>query len=161
MDLERRIRRKKVVHMNISIIGSGYVGLVTGVCFAKLGNSIIFVDVDTEKINLLNKGCCPIYEPGVEELIQKHRQNITAVSTYESAIMETDTTIICVGTPSEKNGGLSLDFLRKAAIETGTILKKKNGWHLVIVKSTVLPGTTEQVVIPLLEKYSGKKAGVD
>lgn len=145
--------------MNISIIGTGYVGLVTGACFAKLGNNTICVDVDKEKIEKINKGISPIYEVGLEELLSKYKDKIKATADYNYAIKNTDATFICVGTPSKKDGDIDLTFVENATIEIGKQLKDKNNWHLVVVKSTVLPGTTEKHVIPLLEKHSGKKAG--
>ena len=147
--------------MNISIIGTGYVGLVTGVCFAKLGNNIICVDVDEKKIELINKGVLPIYEEGLEQLLVENKNRIHATKDYEHAIQNTDVTFICVGTPSKEDGSIDLKFVKKAAEEIGKQLKNKDKWHLVVMKSTVLPGTTRDIVLPLLEQYSGKKAGKD
>ena len=147
--------------MNISIIGTGYVGLVTGVCFAKLGNNIICVDVDEKKIEMINKGVPPIYEEGLEQLLVENKNRIHATKDYEHAIQNTDVTFICVGTPSKEDGSIDLKFVKKAAEEIGKQLKNKDKWHLVVMKSTVLPGTTRDIVLPLLEQYSGKKAGKD
>ena len=147
--------------MNISIIGTGYVGLVTGVCFAKLGNNIICVDVDEKKIEMINKGVPPIYEEGLEQLLVENKNRIHATKDYEHAIQNTDVTFICVGTPSKEDGSIDLKFVKKAAGEIGKQLKNKDKWHLVVMKSTVLPGTTRDVVLPLLGQYSGKKAGKD
>ncbi|MCD6468133.1 MAG: UDP-glucose/GDP-mannose dehydrogenase family protein [Thermoplasmata archaeon] len=147
--------------MNISIIGTGYVGLVTGVCFAKLGNNIICVDVDKKKIEMINKGVPPIYEEGLEQLLVENKNRIHATKDYEHAIQNTDVTFICVGTPSKEDGSIDLKFVKKAAEEIGKQLKNKDKWHLVVMKSTVLPGTTRDIVLPLLEQYSGKKAGKD
>ena len=147
--------------MNISIIGIGYVGLVTGVCFAKLGNDVICVDVDQEKIEMINRGVSPIYEEGLEQLLVENKGRIEGTRDYEYAIQNTDVTFICVGTPSKDNGSIDLKFVKEAAEEIGKQLRSKDRWHLVVVKSTVLPGTTGGVVLPLLERHSGKKAGVD
>ena len=147
--------------MNISIIGIGYVGLVTGVCFAKLGNDVICVDVDQEKIEMINRGVSPIYEEGLEQLLVENKGRIEGTRDYEYAIQNTDVTFICVGTPSRDDGGIDLKFVKEAAEEIGKQLRSKDRWHLVVVKSTVLPGTTGGVVLPLLERHSGKKAGVD
>lgn len=147
--------------MKISIIGTGYVGLVTGTCFTKLGNSVICVDIDKKKIEKINKGIPPIYEKELEKLLNKYKKKIKATTDYKSAINETSITFICVGTPSKNDGNIDLSYIKKATIEIGRNLKEKNKWHLVVVKSTVLPGTTENYVIPLLEKHSGKKAGKD
>ncbi len=147
--------------MNISIIGTGYVGLVTGTCFAKLGNNIICVDVDDEKIEKINNGTTPIYEEGLDELLTKYKNKIKATNNYKTAIQNTDITFICVGTPSDKDGDMDLSFIEKVATEIGKQLKEKNSWHLIVVKSTVLPGTTQNFVLPILEKNSEKKAGKD
>jgi UDPglucose 6-dehydrogenase len=147
--------------MNISIIGTGYVGLVTGACFAKLGNNVICVDIDKEKIEKINKGISPIYEEGLDEILTKYKDKITVTTDYDYAIKNTDVTFICVGTPSKKEGDLDLSFVENVTIEIGRMLKEKDQWHLVVVKSTVLPGTTQKIVLPLLEENSGKKAGKD
>ena len=147
--------------MDISIIGTGYVGLVTGACLAKLGNKVICVDVDNEKINLINNSCSPIYEEGLNKLLKEYKSNIKATSNFKEALHNSDITFICVGTPSKKDGDIDLSYVKDVSIEIGKQLKEKNTWHLVVVKSTVIPGTTEKVVLPLLEKYSGKKAGED
>ena len=147
--------------MNISIIGIGYVGLVTGVCFAELGNNVICVDVDEKKIEMINRGVSPIYEEGLEQLLVENKSRIEGTRDYEYAIQNTDVTFICVGTPSKDDGGIDLKFVKEAAEEIGKQLRNKDRWHLVVVKSTVLPGTTGGVVLPLLERHSGKKAGVD
>lgn len=147
--------------MYISIIGIGYVGLVTGACFAKLRNNVICVDIDYKKIGNINKGISPIYEEGLEELLVENRSRIKATNDYSYAIQNSDITFICVGTPSREDGDIDLRFVEESAKEIGKQLKEKNNWHLVVVKSTVLPGTTREIVLPLLEKYSGKKAGID
>jgi len=147
--------------MNISIIGTGYVGLVSGVCFAKLRNNVICVDIDKKKIDKINNAIPPIYEEGLEELLSKHKDRIKATTDYSSSINNTDVTFICVGTPSKEDGSIDLTFIKEVTIEIAKVLKQKDNYHLVVVKSTVLPGTTRDVVLPLLEKYSGKKVGKD
>ncbi len=147
--------------MNISIIGIGYVGLVTGACFAKLGNRVICVDINRKKVDNINNAISPIYEEDLDELLTTHKKNITATTDYTHAINKSDVTFICVGTPSKSDGELDLSFVKDASIEIGKNLKEKNEWHLIVVKSTVLPGTTIDVVLPLLEKYSNKKVGKD
>jgi len=147
--------------MNISIIGAGYVGLVSSACFAKLGNTAICVDVDKKKVQLINDGVSPIYEEELDNILTKYKNSIRATTDYEDAINNSDVTFICVGTPSESDGGIDLSFVKDAAIAIAEQLKKKDRWHLVVVKSTVLPGTTKDVVLPLLEKHSGKKIGTD
>jgi UDPglucose 6-dehydrogenase len=147
--------------MNISIIGTGYVGLVTGACFAKLDNNVICVDVDEKKIGKINNGISPIYEEGLDKLLSDYKDRIRATTDYNTAINNSDITFICVGTPSKSNGDIDLSFVMDAAKEIGRQLKDKDRWHLVVVKSTVLPGTTRDLVLPNLEKHSGKKAGKD
>ena len=147
--------------MNISIIGTGYVGLVSGACFAKFGNNVICIDIDKEKIEKINKGIAPIYEEGLEDILQKHGNNIEATDNYSYAIKNSSITFICVGTPSKNDGSIDLEHIKKSTEEIAKLLKEKDSWHIVVVKSTVLPGTTKDIVLPILEKYSGKKAGVD
>ncbi len=147
--------------MNISIVGAGYVGLVTGACFAKLGHKVTCVDINREKAQKINEGIPPIFEQDLEELLSTYKQNITATTDYNTAITNSDITFICVGTPTLKNGNIDLSFLKDSTISIAKILKEKNKWHLVVIKSTVLPGTTQNVVLPLLEKHSGKKVGID
>jgi len=147
--------------MRLSIIGTGYVGLVTAACFAKLGHSVICVDIDPEKVQKINKGNSPIYEQGLDNLLLTYKERITATMDYEGALKNTDVTFLCVGTPSLKDGSLDVSYLKEATQHIATILKDKKTWHLIVVKSTVLPGTTQQIVLPLLEHHSGKKAGAD
>jgi UDPglucose 6-dehydrogenase len=147
--------------MNLSIVGTGYVGLVTGACFAKLGHNVICVDIDEKKIDMINRGLSPLYEEGLDELLFTYGNNIKATSDYGYAIRNSDVTFICVNTPAKRDGSIDLSFVRAATEEIGRRLKEKTGWHLVVVKSTVLPGTTRDFVLPLLEKHSSKKAGID
>lgn len=142
--------------MRISIIGAGYVGLVTGVCLAKLGNRVIFVDSDEEKVEAIRKGRCPIYEKGLEEILRTTKVEIACDLGH--AIKTTEISFICVGTDTS-NDGISIDlkYVREVVDEIGKAL---NNYHLIVVKSTVIPGTTEEVIIPLLEKH-GKKASRD
>jgi len=137
------------------------VGLVTGACFAKLGNSVICVDIDEKKIDMINRGLSPLYEEGLDELLFTYRDNIEATTDYEYALRNSDVTFICVGTPSKSDGSIELSFVRAAAEEIGKQLKEKEEWHLVVVKSTVLPGTTRDVVLPIVEKHSEKRVGSD
>jgi len=146
---------------NISIIGTGYVGLVTGACFAKFGNNVICVDIDKEKVDLINKNISPIYEEKLDVLLKKYKENISATTDYDKAIKNSDVTFICVGTPSKKDGSINLKYVKESSEEIGKQLKNLKRWHLVVVKSTVVPGTTRDIVRPILEKYSNKKAGID
>jgi UDPglucose 6-dehydrogenase len=147
--------------MKISIIGTGYVGLVTGVCFAEKGHQVVCVDIDQTKVDKINQGISPIYELGLDELIHNHiGDRAKATTDLRRAVLETDVSMIAVGTPF--NGKeIDLIYIKQAAEQIGKALKEKSTYHLVVVKSTVVPGTTDNVVLPILEAASGKKAGVD
>lgn len=147
--------------MNISIVGSGYVGLVTGIGFAELGNKVIFVDIDKNKLDYINAGKPPIFEPGLEELMRKNRDRYYGTEDYIEAILNSQVTFICVGTPSNPDGSINLDYVVVASEKIGEALKMKDDFHVVVIKSTVTPGTTEEVVRPILEELSGKKAFID
>jgi len=147
--------------LNISVVGSGYVGLTIGMGFVKLKNQVIFIDIDEKIIQMINNAEPPIYEEGLEELMQKFRERYYATKDYCSAILNSDITFICVGTPSKEDGSIDLTYIKEASKEIGKALKKKKDYHVVIVKSTVLPGTTEEFIKPIIEKYSGKKAFKD
>ena len=143
--------------MNISIIGIGYVGLVTGACFAKLGHNVTYVDVIKEKVDLINNKKSPIYEEGLEEILQENvGKNLSATLDLKKTVLSTDITFICVGTPSKEDGSIDLKYIKESAEQIGKILKEKEGYHLIVVKSTVIPGTTEKVR-DIIEKFSGKK----
>ncbi len=147
--------------MNISIVGSGYVGIVTGIGFAEMGNNVIFVDVDPGKIEIINKKEPPIFEKGLKELMKKNKEAYYATDNYIDAILNSDITFICVGTPSNPDGSIDLSQVMGAAKSVAEVLAKKDDFHVVAVKSTVVPGTTEEVIIPTLEKHSKKGAFVD
>jgi UDPglucose 6-dehydrogenase len=148
---------------DISIIGLGYVGLVTGSTFATKGFSVICVDMIEEKVNALNSGKSPMYEPELEEIIKKNVETGTllASTSAQDSILNSDITFICVGTPSKPDGSVDLKYISGAAEDIGLSLKKKDSYHLVVVKSTVVPLTTEEVIISTIEQHSGKKAGDD
>jgi UDPglucose 6-dehydrogenase len=149
--------------LNISIVGTGYVGLVTGACFADLGHNVICVDVDEERIRKINQRIPPIYEKGLEELLERNvnEGRLRATKNLADSVRKTDISFICVGTPSGLLDYIDLKYIEEVSKGIGKALKNKNGYHLVVVKSTVVPGTTEHSVIPLLERYSVKKAGPD
>lgn len=141
--------------MKISIIGCGYVGAVTGACFAELGNDVCFIDVDTEKIKKIESHQSPIFEPGLDALLERNASRITTSNSIREGIIGSDCSFICVGTPSNKDGSIDLTYIKSAADEIGVALRiLKN--HTVVVKSTVVPGTTESVILPVLEKNSSK-----
>lgn len=147
--------------MRLSIVGTGYVGLVSGVCLAELGHQVTCVDIDQEKVDRINQGIPPIYEEGLEVLLKKNiHKTLNASIDLAEAVMASDITMIAVGTPY-KGEQIDLTYIKQVAQQIGEVLKSKDSYHLVVVKSTVIPGTTDDVVLPLLEKYSNKKAGVD
>jgi UDPglucose 6-dehydrogenase len=145
----------------ISIVGLGYVGLCTAVGFASKGNKIIAVDKDPEKINLINKGLPPFYEPDLNAHMQEATKGVYLKYTLDTkeSVLNTEVTFITVGTPSKADGSIDLKQIQESAIEIGKALNKKSGYHLIVVKSTVLPGTTENMIKPILEKESNKQCG--
>lgn len=149
--------------MQISIFGLGYVGAVCAGCLTARGHEVVGVDVSQTKIDLINNGKSPIVEPGLEELLQQGVKTgrLRGTTDVAGAIRDTQVSFICVGTPSKKNGDLSLDYIEGVCREIGFALRDKAERHTVVVRSTVLPGTVKNVVIPIIEDCSGKKAGVD
>jgi UDPglucose 6-dehydrogenase len=147
--------------MKISIIGCGYVGTVTGVCFANFGHDIVFYDIDEKKLDLLARGESPIYEPSLDDLIQKNRQRLVTTSDLTAAVRDTDITFICVGTPSRDDGSIDLTYVLSAGATIGKALRETPDFHPIIVKSTVFPGSTEGPIRSALEEASGKQAFVD
>lgn len=147
--------------MRISIFGFGYVGATTGACLAKEGHHVIGVDPQRAKLDLIAAGKSPIVEEGLEELIAAGVSSgrLSVTTDYRRAVAETDISLICVGTPSLPNGALRLDYVEKVAHEIGEGIREKGSYHSVVVRSTVLPGTTEGVVIPILERETGGRAG--
>ncbi len=148
-------------YFNISVIGTGYVGAVTGACLAELGHQIIFVGRDQEKLDIINSGKSPIFEPGLDQLLEKNLERITTTTNLNDAVHKTRLTFICVGTPSKEDGSIDLSQVDTVSRTIGQSLRSDNEHHTIVVKSTVLPGTTETLVLPLLEKESGKKAFID
>ncbi|MCX7872240.1 MAG: UDP-glucose/GDP-mannose dehydrogenase family protein [Verrucomicrobiae bacterium] len=147
--------------MRISVFGLGYVGTVVLGSFALDGHHLIGVDVEPAKINLVNSGKSPIVEHGLEELISEGVKlgRITATDDHHSAVLTTDVSMICVGTPTKYTGEVDFSYLLRVAENIGKALKDKNEYHLVVIRSTILPGTCEEKIIPILEKYSLKKCG--
>ncbi|MBD9485101.1 UDP-glucose/GDP-mannose dehydrogenase family protein [Pseudomonas sp. PDM14] len=149
--------------MRISIFGLGYVGAVCAGCLSARGHEVVGVDISATKIDLINQGKSPIVEPGLEELLQQGLQTgrLRGTTDVAAAVRDTDVSFICVGTPSKKNGDLELDYIEGVCREIGFAMRDKPGRHTVVVRSTVLPGTAKNVVLPILEDCSGKKAGAD
>jgi len=145
--------------MKISVVGTGYVGLVSGVCLAELGHTVVCLDNDAEKIKAIAAGQSPIYEEGLDALLERNLGGRLSASTdLEKGVLESELTLIAVGTPFD-GSEIDLRYVKQVSREIGAVLKKKNDYHVVVVKSTVVPGTTDEVVLPLLEESSGKKAG--
>ncbi len=148
--------------MRVAIVGAGYVGLVTGACLADQGHDIICVDVVQRKVDQINAGEPPIYEAGLEPMLKRVvvAGKLRATTALDQAVIDSELTIIAVGTPFDGNQ-IDLRYIRQASEQIGTALASRPDYHAVIVKSTVVPGTTEDVVLPLLEQHSGKKVGRD
>lgn len=146
--------------MNIAVIGSGYVGLVTGICFADLGNKVSLIDIDEEKVEKINNGKAPIYEPNLDAMLRRNLRagRVKATTNYDEGLKNADVVFICVGTPSRQDGSIDLKYVKSAAESIGKSLEYIRKYVVVTVKSTVVPGTTESL-IPIIEKVSGKKVG--
>src|SRR5215470_7455861 len=147
--------------MNVSIIGTGYVGLVTGACLAEKGHDVTCVDIDPERVATLNRAESPIFEAGLDELLRKHvGRGLRATTDLPAAVLDSDLTFIAVGTPFD---GQTIDLaaVLTATRQIGLALRNKAAYHVVVVKSTVVPGTTDLHVTPALEAAAGKRAGVD
>lgn len=145
----------------ISILGLGKLGASIAAAAASKRCTVIGVDVNQRTVELLNAGRAPVVEPGLAELLAAHRERLTATLDCRAAVLGTDITFLIVPTPSEDDGGFSLRFLERAAQQAGQALAHKPGYHLVVVVSTVLPGATRGVILPILEHASGKRCGVD
>jgi UDPglucose 6-dehydrogenase/GDP-mannose 6-dehydrogenase len=147
--------------MRVSVIGTGYVGLVTGTCLAEKGLDVTCVDVDQSKVDRINRGEPPIYERGLEALLRKNiGARLHAAADLRAAVLGSELTMITVGTPFRPEG-VDLRFVEEVSRQIGAVLRDKPDYHVVVVKSTVVPGTTDAVVRPLLEEASGKQAGAD
>ena len=149
--------------MKLSVFGLGYVGCVSAACFAKEGHEVTGVDVNATKVEIINRGESPIVESGLGELIKEvvDARRLRATANTFEAIQDTEVSLVCVGTPSNANGSLDLTSVERVCQEIGAALKARPARHTVVIRSTMLPGTIESVVVPTLEEYSGKKAGED
>jgi len=149
--------------MNIAIFGLGYVGCVSAACFARDGHRVIGVDVNPVKVQTINDGKSPIIEPDLAELIHNgvDAKRLTATANADEAISQVEVAIICVGTPSKDNGNLELKYVERVIQDIGQSLKQKDDYMVVVIRSTLLPGKAQEQLLPLLERASGKKAGVD
>jgi GDP-mannose 6-dehydrogenase len=149
--------------MDISIFGLGYVGAVSLACLGRDGHDVVGVDIDRDKLALIEQGKSPIIEAGIVELMEEvvASGRVSVTDDAAAAIAQTELSFVCVGTPSQPNGDQSLDALMRLSEQIGTALRDKLDPHTIVIRSTVQPGTVEQVVIPLLEEHSEKKAGDD
>jgi GDP-mannose 6-dehydrogenase len=141
----------------------GYVGCVSAACFARAGHEVVGVDVNPTKVAIINEGRSPIVEAGVGELIAElvGAKRLRATTDSAEAVAASDLSLVCVGTPSHANGALDLTYVKRVCQEIGGALERKSARHTVVLRSTMLPGTVESLVVPTLEVYSGKKAGRD
>jgi len=149
--------------MRISIFGMGYVGCVSGTCLAGLGHKVIGVEPNQVKVDLINAGKSPIVENGLDELLaaQVKAGQLKATADWQDAISSSDVAFVCVGTPSNSNGSINTGFLQRVCEQIGRALRKKESYFTVVIRSTAIPGTVEGVLIPVLERESGKMAGRD
>ena len=149
--------------MKISIFGLGYVGTVSAGCLAQDGHEVIGVDPFRTKIELINEGRSPVIEAEIGEIIAKavRTGRLRATEDQVNAVHETELSFVCVGTPSQTNGNLDVSYVRRVCEQIGEALKTKKARHTIVIRSTILPGTMHGVVIPALEEFSGKKAGID
>lgn len=149
--------------MKVSVFGLGYVGSVSGACLAQMGHRVIGVDANPTKVEMVNQGLPPVIEAGLSELMQTVTQSgaFTATASWQDAIAASDVALVCVGTPSSANGSLSTELVKRVSEQIGSALAARSEYFVVAIRSTVLPGTVERVVIPMLEQCSGKRAGAD
>jgi len=149
--------------MRLSIFGLGYVGCVSAACFARAGHEVIGADVNPLKVEIISGGRSPIVEPGIEELIAQavREGRLRATTDTVEAVSSSDLSLVCVGTPGRANGSLDLTFVKRVCRQIGEAMAGVQRYHIVVMRSTMLPGTMEEIVIPTLEVYSGKRAGRD
>jgi len=149
--------------ISISVFGLGYVGCVSAACFAKQGYDVIGVDVNPLKVDLINRGASTIVETGIGELVREmvDAGRLRATTDPNEAVQGSAISLVCVGTPSQANGSIDLTYLTRVCQDIGEALRVRSDEHVVVIRSTVLPGTQEEVVIPTLERASGKTVGRD
>lgn len=145
--------------MNVSVVGSGYVGTTVAACLAEFGHDVLAIDIDPDIVETLNAGETPIHEPGLEELIRRHAGGRLRATTDHAALRETAVTFLAMQTPAREDGSIDLSVLEAGISDVGDALVAKEDYHLVVVKSTVLPGMVEERLEPRLETASGKTAG--
>jgi GDP-mannose 6-dehydrogenase len=147
--------------MKISVFGLGYVGAVSSGCLAKQGHQVVGVDVSKVKVDMINAGHSPVIEPEIDDVMAEGIASgrLRATQDAEDAVMDTDLSFISVGTPSQANGSIDLHYVKQVCEQIGAALKRKDSYHVVVSRSTMLPGSMRGLVIPTLERTSGKKAG--
>jgi GDP-mannose 6-dehydrogenase len=147
--------------MNVSVFGLGYVGSVSAAMLAEDGHNVIGVDVNADKVAAINAGATPVVEPGLGELLKRNVESgrLRATTDTATAVLASDVSLICVGTPSRRNGSLDVSQVERVSREIGSVLRNVDRYHVVVLRSTVLPGTTHSTVIPALEEESGKRYG--
>lgn len=145
----------------LSIFGLGYVGCVSAACFAKQGNQVIGVDANPAKVDMINRGESTIVEEGIAELVRDvvEAGRLRATTDPAEAVLNSEISLVCVGTPSNANGSIDLRYIERVCEQIGETLRHKDTTHTVVIRSTILPGTIEEVVIPTLERASGKRMG--
>jgi len=149
--------------VRVSVFGLGYVGSVLCGCLAQAGHEVVGVDVQKLKVDWMNRGKPPLVEPGLEQLVERgvDSQMLRATTDAEEAVRATELSLVCVGTPSDERGDVDLSALERVCVSIGRALRRSDHFHSVVFRSTVLPGTTRLVAIPILERESGKGAGQD
>ncbi len=147
--------------MKVSVVGTGYVGTTLSACLAELGHEVTAIDIDEETVDRLNGGEPSIHEPGLDGLVSAHAGNRLQATTEHAAAVDSDMTFLAVGTPANADGSIDASILRAAAADVGRAIADKDGYHLVVVKSTVLPDVIEDEIVPAIETAAGKTDGVD
>lgn len=149
--------------MRLSVFGLGYVGCVSAACFSAQGHEVVGVDTNAAKVGIINDGRSPVVEPGVDDLVGRSvkERRLRATLDPAEAVEQSDLSLVCVGTPGRGNGRLDVSYVKNACQQIGAALERKRRFHVVAIRSTLLPGTIEDTVIPTLEVHSGKRAGQD
>ena len=145
--------------MRVSIVGSGYVGTTVAACFADMGHDVVNVDIDDEIVAAINDGRAPIHEPGLDDLLAEHGGDALAATTDYAAVRDTDLTFLALPTPANEDGSIDTSIIEAGAETLGDALRAKDGDHVVVTKSTVVPTTTEETLAPILAEASGKAFG--
>lgn len=148
--------------MRISVFGLGYVGCTTAACLAKDGHDVIGVDINVEKVKIINNGRSPIVEKDLDKIVSRmvKKKKLRATVNSKEAVRNSEVSLICVGTPSNNNGSLNLNHIRRVCKDIGLALSGNNTFHVVVIRSTLLPGITEGKLIPNLERHSGRKVNL-